>query len=197
MLGSDGKFYSSGEWMGSYDDSEDMDIESRPELDKINSEDKIVYIGFDVVLTKTSLYFFKDNIPRNLPSAETLFDGKVTKYPLPELKNGEVFIKAMYKSSIVLLTNKKNLYGIKCRYGHKIMLSSSEIPDDYSLIQIKTPENLDIIDFEMNSYSLIYLGYDTNKRCNLVYGNLDLENFHIFTKNAERNYLFSRKKIFV
>ena len=187
MLGSDGKFYSSGEWMGSYDDSEDMDIESRPELDKINSEDKIVYIGFDVVLTKTSLYFFKDNIPRNLPSAETLFDGKVTKYPLPELKNGEVFIKAMYKSSIVLLTNKKNLYGIKCRYGHKIMLSSSEIPDDYSLIQIKTPENLDIIDFEMNSYSLIYLGYDTNKRCNLVYGNLDLENFHIFTKNAERN----------
>ena len=72
-------------------------------IDKINSEDKIVYIGFDVVLTKTSLYFFKDNIPRNLPSAETLFDGKVTKYPLPELKNGEVFIKAMYKSSIVLL----------------------------------------------------------------------------------------------
>ena len=89
MLGSDGKFYSSGEWMGSYDDSEDMDIESRPELDKINSEDKIVYIGFDVVLTKTSLYFFKDNIPRNLPSAETLFDGKVTKYRQQEDPSGQ------------------------------------------------------------------------------------------------------------
>ena len=187
MMDSNNKFYSSGEWLGSYDDSEDFEIESRPELDKINSEDKIVNIGSDVVLTKTSLYFFKDNIPSGLPSAETLFEGKVSKFTLPELKNGEVFIKASYNSCIVLLTNKNHLYGYETNYGRVNIISSTEIADKYALTQIKTPETLNIIDFVANNRSLIYLGYDTKKKTNLVYGNVDIDRLHIFTKSAERN----------
>ena len=187
LMDKNNKFYSSGEWFGSNDESEDFELESRPELDKINSEDKIVYIGFNVVLTKTSLYFFKDNIPRNLPNAETLYDGKVSKYLLPELKNGEVFIKAMYNGCVVLMTNKKNLYGFVCRYGHNNMISSSESPENYIMTPIKTPENLEIIDYAINDYNVIYFGYDTKKRTNLVYGNLNLDRFHFFTKNAESN----------
>ena len=187
MIDTNNKFYSAGEWFGSNDDSEDFEIQSRPELDKLNSEDKFVYIGQDVILSKTSLYFFKDNLPRNLPSAETLFDGKVLKFPLPELKNGEVFIKAMYESSCILLTNKKKLYGFICRYGNYHMISSSELQDGNAITQIKTPENLEIFDFDINDYNLIYIGYDTKKRQNLVYGNLNLDRMHFFTKNAERN----------
>ena len=67
LMDSNNKFYSSGEWFGSSDDSEDYELEKRPELDKINSEDKIINVGYDLVLTKTALYFFKDNIPRGLP----------------------------------------------------------------------------------------------------------------------------------
>jgi hypothetical protein len=171
MIDENNKFYSCGDWFGSSDDAEDLEIESRPELDKINSEDKIVYIGKDIILSKTSLYFFKDNIPRNLPNAEVLFDGKVSKYPLPELKDGEVFIKALYVSSVVLLTNKKNLYGFVCRYGRSNIISTSELSDDYALTQIKTPETLEIIDYDLNDKNLVYLGYDTKKRQNLVYGN--------------------------
>ena len=197
MIDENNKFYSCGDWFGSSDDTEDLEIESRPELDKINSEDKIVYIGKDIILSKTSLYFFKDNIPRNLPNAEVLFDGKpnaevlfdgkVSKYPLPELKDGEVFIKALYVSSVVLLTNKKNLYGFVCRYGRSNIISTSELSDDYALTQIKTPETLEIIDYDLNDNNLVYLGYDTKKRQNLVYGNLHLDSTHFFSKNAERN----------
>ena len=187
MIDENNKFYSCGYWFGSSDDAEDLEIESRPELDKINSEDKIVYIGKDIILSKTSLYFFKDNIPRNLPNAEVLFDGKVSKYPLPELKDGEVFIKALYVSSVVLLTNKKNLYGFVCRYGKSNIISTSELSDDYALTQIKTPVTLEIIDYDLNDYNLVYLGYDTKKRQNLVYGNLNLDRTHFFSKNAERN----------
>ena len=42
MIDTNNKFYSAGEWFGSNDDSEDFEIQSRPELDKLNSEDKFV-----------------------------------------------------------------------------------------------------------------------------------------------------------
>ena len=65
------------------------------------------------------------------------------------------------------------------------MISTSEINDNYTLTQIKTPENLEIIDFDSNNNNLIYLGYDTKKRTNLVYGNMILDYMHFFTKKAE------------
>ena len=192
MMDTNNKFYSSGEWFGNYDNSEDFDLDNRPELDKINSEEKIVYIGNNVVLTKTSLYFFKGNIPSNIPSSEILFDGKVSKFPLPELKDGEVFIKASYTSSVILLTNKMNLYGLYSSYRRSCnIINSSEKLEEFVLTQIKVPESLNIIDFVANNYNLIYLGYDTKKKTNLVYGNLNLDRMHFFTKTAERNLTHS------
>ena len=85
------------------------------------------------------------------------------------------------------MTNKKNLYGFVCRYGHNNMITNSEPPENYVMTQIKTPENLEIIDYAINDYNVVYFGYDTKKRTNIVYGNLNLERFHFFTKNAEGN----------
>ena len=185
LLDKNNKFYSIGEWYGNYD-SDLFEIKSRPELDKINNEDKIIYIGNDCILTKTSLYFVKDNIPRSLPDLENLYDGKIVRYSLPELKTGEKFIKASYRSCIVLLTDKKNLYGILYK-GDYHLLNSSDISDKYAMIQIKTPESLEIIDYVINYDCLLYLGYDTKKRTNVVYGNLNTEDMKLFSKNAQRN----------
>ena len=198
LLDRNDKFYSIGEWCGICDDDE-FEIKSRPELDKINNEDKIIYIGNDCIMTKTSLYFVKDNIPRSLPDMESLYDGKIYRYTLPELKNGETFIKAVYKSQIVLLTNKKNLHGILYK-GDYHLLNSSDIPNKYSMIQVKTPESLEIIDFVVNYDSLIYLGYDTKRRSNIVYGNLNTEDMHIFSKKVQRNltkFVFMKEVTFL
>ena len=199
LLDKNDKFYSIGEWFGNYDDSEQIEIKNRPELDNINAEDKIIYIGDNCILTKTSLYFVKDYIPRNLPDLENLHDGKIARYPLPVLKNGEYFIKAIYNNSLVLLTNKKNLYGILIK-GYYQILNNSEISDKYSLIQIKTPETLEIIDYVLNYDCLIYLGYDTKRRTNILYGNLNTEDMHLFSKNAQRNltkYVFMKELSFL
>ena len=198
LLDRNDKFYSIGEWCAICDDDE-FEIKSRPELDKINNEDKIIYIGNDCIMTKTSLYFVKDNIPRSLPDMESLYDGKIYRYTLPELKNGETFIKAVYKSQIVLLTNKKNLHGILYK-GDYHLLNSSDIPNKYSMIQIKTPESLEIIDFVVNYDCLLYLGYDSKRRSNLVYGNLNTEDMHIFSKKVQRNltkFVFMKEVIFL
>ena len=186
IIDKNNKFYSVGEWFGNYEDSDEFEIKSRPELDKINNDDKIIYIGNDCIMTKTSIYFVKDNIPRSLPDLESLYDGKICRYSLPELKNGETFIKAVYKSHILLLTNKKNLYGILYK-GDYHLLNSSDISDKYALIQIKTPESIEIIDFVSNYDSLLYFGYENKRRTNIVYGNMNTEEFHIFSKNAQRN----------
>ena len=186
LLDKNDKFYSIGEWFGSFDETDKCEIKSRQELDKINSEDKIINIGYNCILTKTSLYFTKENLPRSLPDLENLCDGKICRYTLPELKNNEKFIKALYKDCIVLLTNKKNLYGISYK-GDYHLISNSEISDRYSMIQIKTPESLEIIDFVMNYDSLLYFGYESKRRTNIVYGNLNTEEMHLFSKNAQRN----------
>ena len=186
LIDSNNKFFSSGKWSSSSKDSDNFIMESRPELDQINSKDTIVYIGFNVVLTKTSLYFFENIIPKGLPFIEILFGGKVSKFTLPKFENGEVFIKALYKDNIILLTNKKNLYGYLTDTNIN-MIGNSEIHNKYALTQIKVPETLSLIDFVADSENLLYLGYDSKKETNLVYGNLNLDSFHFFSKKEEKN----------
>ena len=192
------KFHSIGEWYNDFTSDDFCEIKQRPELDKLDNEDKIINININCILTKNAIYFSKENSPRSLPNIEDLPDGKLTKYVLPELKNDEKFIKAMYLNSLVFLTNKKNIYGIVYK-GDYQLLSSTNVSDKYALIKIKTPEFLNIIDVVYHYDCVIYLGYDQQKKTNIVYGNLNTENARFFSRRINQNlsrYVFMKEIFF-
>ena len=160
-----------------------------PELNEINSLEKVVYIGNNVILTTVSLYFSPSKVPENLEMTRAA-NGYLKKYSL--LNTNETFIKASYEQSIVLLTDKGEVYGILLEGDYRYF-SENQINETKSLFKLSLPSHLKVIDIGENYSCVIFLCYDKNYDKNVVYINCDIKNYHFFSRNTTEEFVFNKE----
>ncbi len=160
-----------------------------PELNEINTLEKVVHIGNNIILTSVSLYFSPSKVPENFEVTRAA-NGNLKKYSL--LNTNETFIKASYEQSIVLLTDKGEVYGILLEGDYRYF-SENQINETKSLFKLSLPSHLKVIDIGENYSCVIFLCYDKNYDKNVVYINCDIKNYHFFSRNTTEEFVFNKE----
>ena len=160
-----------------------------PELNDINTLEKIINIRNNVILTSTSLYFSPSKTPENFGLTRAA-NGYLKKYSLSN--TNENFIKATYETSIVLLTDKGEVYGILLDGDYR-NFSENQINETRSLYKLSLPSHLKVIDICENYSCVIFLCYDKNLDKNVIYVNADIKSFHFFSRNSTEDNVFNKE----